>query len=43
MTLIPAQRVSATGSAKFFLLVTIGLDSVGLGIIVPVLPEHLRD
>ena len=43
MTLFPARRMNATGSAKFFLLVTIGLDSVGLGIIVPVLPELLME
>lgn len=40
---IPARRLQATGNAKIFLLVTIALDSVGLGIIVPVLPELLME
>ena len=31
------------GQARLFLLVTIGLDSMGLGIIVPVLPELLME
>ncbi len=38
-----AQRPGTGGRAKIFLLLTIGLDSVGLGIIVPVLPELLME
>ena len=37
------KPLAASGNAKNFLLITAGLDSVGLGIIVPVLPELLME
>lgn len=43
MVKTPLNRLAATGAAKLFLLVTICLDAVGLGIIVPVLPELLME
>lgn len=43
MVTTPSKHFAASGTAKLFILVTISLDAVGLGIIVPVLPELLME
>lgn len=39
----PKSPSPANGRALAFILITVGLDIIGLGIIIPVLPELIRD